>query len=1195
MKKSKLMFEGLSSRPALLRTTAMVTVAALGLGATPAAAQVCDMTVVPLQAGCEAPNAGLTVSVPVQPNVEVLDTVPVGGFGAAGFSITIDNETYAGAPAPTVSQRTNDLRNDAAEVDVRFDGLDTRRFLNVATADQRNAYRAGEPITFRASTNYPAYLTRAEVQIRDRNRRGASVVATLPINPNGTATFPMPSGDAGDLSYTLRVYDAAGRYDETHPVALARTSIGGEANAVGLAPFAAVGAGEDNTARRTIPVRGGVITTSGVATPGGLVTVMGETVPVDGNGRFAVSRVVPSGDQIVTVNINGRDYVRDVEIPQSEWFYVGLVDLTLGMREGGSDDADWEGYDSGRAAFYTKGTTASGWTITASADTRNGPIEDMFNRLDDKDPRRVLDRLREDGTDLYPTYGDSSTAFDDTPTSGAIYLRAESETMRFTLGDFRTGIAGPGLINNARDLYGVELAYQSPSVTAHGDPRVTAMGYAAQLETAPQRDILRGTGGSVYFLSRQDITGGSATVTVQVIDPDTGFVVDNRLLTEGTDYTIDHIQGVILLTGPLTSNTGDGGLVNAGIGEFDVNLVVQYEYTPLDGLDDASAFGGRAEVWATDTLRFGASIMSERTQSAEDQRIGAVDLRYRLGETSYAELEVARTEGPGFARSVSTDGGLTIASSGGAPSDAAQAVRFTSQLDLQEIGLGMSGQVGLRYESKEAGFSTLNDDITDDQLLIGIDGDLDVTDRASVGFDIERFESDAGNEKTEAEVSVAYAFSDIWSLEVGVQSLDQTTVGSAEDTGTRTDLGAQLTYAPSDMLSLYLFGQATLETDGGLSDDNRIGVGVDAAFDNGAKLAAEVSDGDSGVAGKLLLGYAPTSDNEVYLGYTLDPTRSGASSDLADNGRVVLGGRYRYSEAVSSYAENIFDMPGSQRSLTQAYGLTYTPSDMWSYGVGIETGRVRDSAAGDFDRTALSFGAAYRRDEDLSMRARLEYRTEDGEGIAQDRETIGFSGGYSNQIAQDWRMLGSVEALYSDSAESSFRDGEYLRATLGYAYRPIDNERLNVLFRLTALHDLPGEDQVDANGNADGPQQRSQVVSVSATYDLNRELTIGGKLGYRNSEVADRGTDDFAANTATLLVGQAEWHVIDKWDIFGEGRVLYTDQTGTTETGAMAAVYRHINDNVKLGLGYEWGSVSDDETDLDYDGQGVFLNIVGKF
>jgi len=1186
-----------SSRAVLLRSTALASAFAFSVVAGPARAQVCDFTVVPLAPGCEASNAGLAVSVPVQPNVEVGTPIPAGGFGLEGFSISIDNRTVAGADVRAVRQRSDDLTNSAANIDVRFDGLDTRRFLNVATADQRNAYRVGEVITFHASTNYPAYLSRAEVLIRDRSRIGAPLIAAVPINPNGTASFQMPADGDGDLAYALRVYDAAGRYDETRPVGLTRTTRAPDAQAVPLAPFTvpSTGEGEDNTARRTIPVRGGVITTSGSGTPGGTVTVMGETVPVDMNGRFAVSRVVPPGDQVVEVNVNGRDYVRDVAIPRSEWFYVGLIDLTVGLREGGSDNADWESYDNGRAAFYVKGNTAGGWTVTASADTREGPIDEMFSRLNDKDPRRVLDRLRADGTDIYPTYGDSSTSFDDTPTSGAVYLRVENDTTRFTFGDFRTGIAGPGLVNNARDLYGAELAYQAPGVTVYGEPRVTAMVYGAQQETAAQRDILRGTGGSVYFLTRQDITGGSTTVTVQVFDPETGFVVDNRLLTEGVDYSVDHLQGVILLSGPLTASTGDGGLINNGVGDLDVNLVVQYEFTPLGGLNDLNAFGGRATSWVTDDLRIGASAMTENTPTGDDQQIASVDLRYRLGERSYAELEIARTDGPGFTRSTSSDGGLTITSTGGAAADEAQALRFTSLLDLEELGTGYVGNIGLSYERKEAGFTTLNQDIADDQTLLGIQGEVKVTDRLTLAFDAERFMSDSGNEKNETEVAIGYALTDIWTIEGGLQFTDKTTVGTPDQTGERTDLGLRLTYSPTDDLALYVFGQGTVDRSGGLSDDNRFGVGADAAIGANTTLVAEVSDGDSGVAGKLQLAYAPTANNEVYLGYTLDPTRSGAGSALADNGRIVLGGRYRHSETLSTYTESILDMPGSQRSLAQAYGVNYTPTDQWTYSLGMETGQVRDSADGDFDRTSLSFGTAYARDENLSMRGRVEYRTEDGDGVARDRETIAVTAGYANQVALDWRLLADVDALYSDSAEGDFRDGQYLRATLGYAYRPIDNERLNMLFRVTALNDQPGEDQVDANGNDEGPKQRSLVLSVSASYDLNRELTVGGKIGYRSSEVAARGTDDWTSNTATLLIGQAEWHVVDKWDVFGEGRVLYTDETGTTETGAVAGVYRHVNDNVKIGVGYEWASVSDDETNLSYEGQGLFLNLVGKF
>ncbi len=151
------------------------------------------------------------------------------------------------------------------------------------------------------------------------------------------------------------------------------------------------------------------------------------------------------------------------------------------------------------------------------------------------------------------------------------------------------------------------------------------------------------------------------------------------------------------------------------------------------------------------------------------------------------------------------------------------------------------------------------------------------------------------------------------------------------------------------------------------------------------------------------------------------------------------------------------------------------------------------------------------------------------------------------------------------------------------------------MFGYTFLNDLPGEDQVDANGDEDGPLQRSHVLSFNASYDVTDRLTFGGKLGYRKSEVADRGTDDFTDNTATLAIARLDWHVIHKWDVMAEGRFLHTLETGTDETGALLGVYRHVGNNAKIGLGYELGGVSDDLTDLSYDNQGVFLNIIAKF
>jgi hypothetical protein len=315
----------------------------------------------------------------------------------------------------------------------------------------------------------------------------------------------------------------------------------------------------------------------------------------------------------------------------------------------------------------------------------------------------------------------------------------------------------------------------------------------------------------------------------------------------------------------------------------------------------------------------------------------------------------------------------------------------------------------------------------------------------------------------------------------------------------------------------------------------------------------------------------------------------------SDDGTIVLGGRYRYSDSLTTFAENTWDLFGTRRSLTEGYGVTYTPDARWTFSGGLETGEVRDDINGDFDRQAYSLGVAYAADDAVAGRVRLEYRTEDGEGLAQDRDTWALTAGYQYRFSDDWRILANVDALYSESDESSFLDGEYLEASVGYAYRPVMNERLNLLARYTYLRDLPGADQVTADGSTDGPLQISHVVSIDGDYDLTPKLTLGAKYGFRTSQVADRGTEDFTESTAHLGVLRLDWHVVHKWDAMGEVRGLVGVEDDTTQTGALLGIYRHIGNNAKVGIGYEWGRVSDDLTDLDYEGQGVFLNIIGKF
>ena len=62
-----------------------------------------------------------------------------------------------------------------------------------------------------------------------------------------------------------------------------------------------------------------------------------------------------------------------------------------------------------------------------------------------------------------------------------------------------------------------------------------------------------------------------------------------------------------------------------------------------------------------------------------------------------------------------------------------------------------------------------------------------------------------------------------------------------------------------------------------------------------------------------------------------------------------------------------------------------------------------------------------------------------------------------------------------------------------------------------------------------------------------------------------------------------------------EGRWTSTDLAETDSQGMLLAVYRHVNEHTKVGIGYNFTEFNDDLTDLDYDADGFFFNVVVKY
>ena len=69
-----------------------------------------------------------------------------------------------------------------------------------------------------------------------------------------------------------------------------------------------------------------------------------------------------------------------------------------------------------------------------------------------------------------------------------------------------------------------------------------------------------------------------------------------------------------------------------------------------------------------------------------------------------------------------------------------------------------------------------------------------------------------------------------------------------------------------------------------------------------------------------------------------------------------------------------------------------------------------------------------------------------------------------------------------------------------------------------------------------------------------------------------------------------------------DGRIRRTSRCDRLElpdaqdqrSGVLVALYRHLGKHIKLGAGYNFTDFSDDLTDLDYDHQGLFINLIGK-
>lgn len=1105
-----------------------------------------------------------------------------------------------------------------ADIQIKYDGLDVTTQLNVTANNGAVSIVRNAPATFKTFWNYGHFIERSEIRIFDVTSSVQSTpVMVLPVGANQTAALTNMEVLPDDVIYVLRVYDDKGRFDETEAKLLRLVENNNIDRVETINESSEIGYSIDRTAVRNIRVKGASVTVYGEnISPTGLVTVDGVSVPTDLEGKFVRQMILPFGDQKIDVEVSGQEqkinYSRDVHLKDTDVFYIAIGDVTLGSSNsvgpadflGKNDDGFGDVSVIGRGAAYFKGRIKGDYVVTGSIDTSEDRLGDLIRNLDDKDPTQLLRRL--DADRFYPVYGDDSTVVEDAPTQGRFYLKIEKDDSHVLWGNFATQITGTEFAHLDRGLYGAIGDFKSEQTTSFGERRTHVTGFAADPGTIPAREEFRATGGSVYFLNRQDLSIGSERIRVEVRDKVTGLVLETRDLRPQEDYDVDYIQGRILLSDPLQSSVSDNQVVRDGtLAGNDVFLVARYEFTPTITDVNGFTFGGRGTHWVGDHLRIGFTGQNETTGTA-DQNLFGVDAILRHSAGTYIKGEFAQTEGPGFAQSRSTDGGFLFETvdAQGVVNQQAQAYRVEAAADLSEFS-GLRGKLRGFYDLQEDGFSGANRLVSGEVERFGLGGSFEFTDYARASIQYDEVNSDERGATRALYADAAIDLSETFSLSTGLRHDERdisTGVLFPLADGTRTDVSAQVDYRLRDGLSLYGFGQLTVDRDSTRQANDRIGVGGDVRLNERLNLKGEVSTGDGGIGANAQATFARSDNSEFYLGYALSADRSDtgfatASQSLSNFGSLTFGGRTRYNDSLSVYGEERFGFGTTQSSLTHVYGLTFNPSEVWSFGASIENGEIDDEVNGSFDRTAISVSAARASDE-FRLASNLEVRFEDGlvNGLSRDRTTWLSRNTVAYDANENWEILGRFNFAVSDSDQADFLDADFVEGVVGAAYRPVYNDRFNALLKYTYFEDLAPSQQISSGGQFNLPRQISQIFSVDGIYDVTRKLSIGAKYGFRSGEVAlDRTSDDFVTSNAHLAVVRADYHVIKNWDLLAEVRWLSSTLADDEQFGALFGVYRHVGDNAKLGIGYNFSRFSDDLTDFENNNNGFFVNLVGKF
>jgi hypothetical protein len=1108
--------------------------------------------------------------------------------------VSIKTTTLEEKSVPSKSvTKTRAYLDDGGVIWATSDPLVSQSHLEIKAQE---IYLEGEKsVKFYTYNNYSDYIDRFELLVYNADDENNLIPIKLIEGKN------LPTEIIWDMKtslnpkqyllYALRVYDKDGNHDQTTPKKLLIKE--GEK----VSTFEDIEGkifGRNSIKNRSIPIHGSRVRVYGQGvSPKSMLKIANQEVRVDKDGKFVYEEIKKAGKYDIPVSImtdTGDVYEKELSlnVKENHLFLIGLADFTAGKYNVSGNIKPLESDDhynedifvDGRLAFYLKGKIKGKYLITAQMDTGEEGIKDMFKNIHKKDPRSMFRNL--DPDQYYYVYGDDSTSYRDTDSQGKFYLRADWDKSKAVWGNFNSGITGNEFANINRSLYGAKIQHSSMDITKYGDNKTDLIVFGSEAGSAYAHNEFEATGGSLYYLKHKEILQGSEKIWIEVRERNSQRAAEKIELLRGQDYEIDEIQGRIILTRPLSprsSMSGPSIIKDQPLDGNRVMLKVDYEYLPDDFKADQATYGARAKQWIGDFLAIGATYGHEG-RSDGDYEVKGVDVTLRGGKNSFIKAEFTNSEalqsnGANFA---SIDGGLSFENiENNSTDNQGNAFGIEAKVSLSDYkAVKNYTTAALWYKKRDAGFSSARLGNSSEVRDYGVEATTYLADFIKLSARGSVLESD----KTKESASSIEADATFGTFAVGAEVRQIEHEVDDVQLGKGTLAGVSVKKTINSYFDIYVAAQTTMNTEGNYQDNDLYTLGTDIRLGK-LTLNAEASSGDRGESAQVGADYGISENYSVYSNYIL-------STDSTDDNRNIftVGQKSRLTDALNIFSEHQFSHSDKMAGVGNTFGLAYSFTKYLL--ANFTYNKVSYDDESQRDRDSLSTSLHFN-DKDVTASTKLEYRKDKGAALEQTQYLT--TNRLSYRVNPSWRAMAKLNYSKTTDELNSQRDATFTEAGVGFAYRPVENSKFNLIGKYTYLYDLSTIGQIESNLD-----EKSHIISAEMSYQVAQRWTVGSKLGVKRYSLrANRDSGDWYESNLALGALRVNYHIIKDWDAMVEAHMLTQEDDGT-KSGFLLGVYKHIGDNVKFGVGYNFTDFSDDlRKTNDYNAKGLFINVIGKF